>query len=311
MTGGVRSVTTTKSFDFVPLYSGSRCLLKGCNPYDVGSLDRSFLDGGGKREDRADWHLEVPIYPPSTFIVFLPFSLLPFHVARIMWLLVNGGVFILGCALVSQLVLPQDRIFGILGAAVVLAGSTALPGLGNPAGLSIGCLFIAVWAFLRRQNSYLAVCGLGISLAIKPHLAIVIAIALFCYREYRLQVVKAAVGAFVILAVSATWLHFSLGPVSWISTLSKNLKDTTSIQGNSYPGPTNPEAMRMTNVQTIFAVLDDNPKFYEIATWGLTLFIGVALVWTFFPLRNSANGKLLALSLATWITLMPVYHRLL
>jgi hypothetical protein len=68
--------------------------------------------------------------------------------------------------------------------------------------------------------------------------------------------------------------------------------------------------MRMTHLQTVFAVFNQDPKFYEIASWataGLLLF-GFAVAY--LPRKDAADSQALALAAAACFTLMPVYHRL-
>ncbi len=46
--GGARFIHASN--DFVPVYTGARCLLHGCNPYDTTQLEQQFFQGGGRRE---------------------------------------------------------------------------------------------------------------------------------------------------------------------------------------------------------------------------------------------------------------------
>ena len=77
------------SNDFVPVYTGARCLLHGCNPYDPSQLELQFYEAGGHAAELPSWQIDVPVYPPSTFMVLSPLALLRFPVARVLWFLLN------------------------------------------------------------------------------------------------------------------------------------------------------------------------------------------------------------------------------
>ena len=74
--GGARVIHSSN--DFVPVYTGARCLLHGCNPYDPSQLEQQFFQGGGHAEELPSWQIDVPVYPPSTFLALSPLALLRF-----------------------------------------------------------------------------------------------------------------------------------------------------------------------------------------------------------------------------------------
>src|ERR1700685_2851616 len=77
------------SNDFVPVYTGARCLLHGCNPYDTTQLEQQFFQAGGQADELPSWQIDVPVYPPSTFLVLSPLAWLRFPAARLFWFLLN------------------------------------------------------------------------------------------------------------------------------------------------------------------------------------------------------------------------------
>ena len=81
------------SNDFVPVYAGARCLIHGCDPYDPSQLEPEFFRAGGRPSDLPSWRIDVPVYPPSTFLALSPIALLRFPVARLVWFLLNGCLF--------------------------------------------------------------------------------------------------------------------------------------------------------------------------------------------------------------------------
>src|SRR6202021_3214782 len=77
--GGARVIHSSN--DFVPVYTGARCLLHGCNPYDTSQLEQQFYQAGGHAGELPSWLIDVPVYPPSTFLVLSLLALLPFLAA--------------------------------------------------------------------------------------------------------------------------------------------------------------------------------------------------------------------------------------
>ena len=71
--------------DFVTVIAGTHCLVNSCDPYDAPTLEREFPRMGGyvpTEHFKPEW----PVYPPSTFVLLFPFSLLPWPVLSVVWL---------------------------------------------------------------------------------------------------------------------------------------------------------------------------------------------------------------------------------
>ena len=76
------------SCDFVPVYTGARCLLHGCNPYDTAQLNQQYFQSGGRAEELVSWPAEMPMYPPSTLLVLTPLALFRYPVVPVERLIV-------------------------------------------------------------------------------------------------------------------------------------------------------------------------------------------------------------------------------
>ena len=88
------------SHDLVPVYTGAGCLLQGCNPYITSQLEEQFFQRGGRVVDLPSWEIDMPVYPPSTFLALSPLLLLRYPSARLLWFLLSGGLFVLSAVLV-------------------------------------------------------------------------------------------------------------------------------------------------------------------------------------------------------------------
>src|SRR5271154_3156768 len=76
--------------DFVTVIAGVHCAVSRCDPYDSPTLEREFLKMGGYIPT-SHFKPEWPVYPPSTFLLLLPFSLLPWSALSVVWMLLCFG----------------------------------------------------------------------------------------------------------------------------------------------------------------------------------------------------------------------------
>src|SRR5882762_4498593 len=70
--------------DFVTLYAGSICMTDSCNPYSVPQLDEVLVKARGT-DIRQNWSDQLPIYPPTTLVLLLPFAHLSYRAATLIW----------------------------------------------------------------------------------------------------------------------------------------------------------------------------------------------------------------------------------
>jgi hypothetical protein len=84
--GYISETHTLHSRDFKPVYAASRCLLAGCNPYDIAATKQEYLGAGGTMEDNLAFQPHNSTYPPGTFFLILPVAWLPWSWADAVWL---------------------------------------------------------------------------------------------------------------------------------------------------------------------------------------------------------------------------------
>src|SRR5208282_2086037 len=114
------------SSDFVPVYTGARCLLHGCNPYDTSQLELQYFQAGGRRAEMPAWDHEIPIYPPSIFLILSPLALLSFPVARLLWFLLIGCLFVTSAGLIMSMCPRSHRWLATILVSFILASSGIL-----------------------------------------------------------------------------------------------------------------------------------------------------------------------------------------
>jgi hypothetical protein len=297
------------SNDFVPAYTGARCMLHGCNPYDTSQLEQQFSYGGGRANELPSWDIDVPVYPPSTFLVLCPLALLQFPVARLLWFLLNSCLFVTSVVLILSICPPSHRWLATILGSLVLATSGILLVLGQPAVCAISLVVIASYLFLRGRLLPLGSFLFMLSLAIKPQIGGLIVLYFLAQKtEWRYAAVALA-GALAILLSAGLILHLRPGSADWPSTLRGNLTATLSPGGSADPRPTNQQSIGDTNLQALTSIFfTDAPRFNAVA-YAVFLALFAALIVAVLRTNPAPEIHFLSLAALSVLTLTPVYHR--
>ncbi len=297
------------SNDFVPVYTGARCLLHGCNPYDTAQLEQQFYQAGGHAGELPSWDIDVPVYPPSTFLALSPLGALPFPAARLLWFLLNGCLFVTAAAAMTWLTAGLWRWLGTIMVSIVLATSSILLILGQPAAFAISLLVIATSLFLRGRFLPLAAVLLALSLAVKPQIGALIGAYLLLRGIHAKYAAAASAGAIALLVCGALVLQQHPGSAAWLTTLEHNLSATLAPGGSADPRPENQQSVGDINLQALTSIYLVNSVAFDRVAQGI--FLLLLTVWVVAVLRSQAtwNTHLLALSALAVLSLMPVYHR--
>jgi LPXTG-motif cell wall-anchored protein len=304
--GGWRALVTELSTDFVPVYVGGKCLLDHCNPYDTTQVERELFQSGAKPQDFGD--NPHPVYPPSTFAVVLPFTIVSYGKARALWFVFSVMIFCAAAYATVGLCSLSTRTIGIVLVSILTIGSTG--DFGNPAFPAIGLAVIAMWLLLRTRRWIFSALLLGLSIALKPHVAGPLLAWLVLQNKYRRAGwLSAAVSAFLLFA-SIAWLDRSPASANWLSFLRSNLANASAAGGINDPTIGNPDGMRMTNLQAALGVVQPDSRFDNGAAEALTaVCFGI---WLVAVLRAgpSEEARFLEIAVLACLTLLPVYHRL-
>jgi hypothetical protein len=305
--GGARVFRASN--DFVPVYNGARCLLHGCNPYDTSQLEQQFYQAGGHAAELPSWNIDVPVYPPSTFLVLSPLALFPFHAARLIWFLLNGCLIVTATGLILALCPLSHRWLATALGSLFLVSSAILLVLGQPAIFAISLLGIGIHLFLRGRLLGLGTLLLMLSLAVKPQVGGLIVLYLVARRVHWRSAAVALAGALALLLSAALILQLHPRSVGWASTLRANLTATLDTGGSADPRPTNPQAIGDTNLQSLTSIFFPAARGFNLAAY--TVFMVLFAAWVLVVWRTNAGSDLhlLALGALSILSLMPVYHR--
>lgn len=297
------------SNDFVPVYTGARCLLHGCNPYDTSNLEQQFYQAGGHAAELPSWLIDVPVYPPSTFLVLSPLALLRFPVARVLWFLLNGFLLVTAARLIQDMSPPQHRwLTTTLVCYFVITGEIVLV-LGQPAVFAISLVIIGSYLFLRGRFVPTGAFLFLLSLAVKPQIGGLIVLYLLLGRIQWRYAAMAMAGAGVLLLSASLILGHHPRSAAWASTLRANLAATLSPGGSADPRPENQQAIGDLNLQSLTSIVF--PEAHTFNAVAYSVFLALLAFGTLVVLRASASGETHFISLAALsvLTLMPVYHR--
>jgi hypothetical protein len=303
--GGTRF--SRSSADFVPVYTGALCLVHACNPYDTTQLEQQFYQSGGHPNEVPSWSIEVPVYPPSTFLALSPLAALPYPTARLSWFLLNACLYITSAALIRSMY-PQSWLATLL-VSVFLVASGILSVLGQPALFAISLVLIGTYLFLRGRLIPLAAILFLLSLAVKPQIGGLILLYLLVRRIHWPYAAAAMAGALVILVSAGIILKHHPQSASWSDTLKSNLSSTLGPGGSADPRPANPQAIGDLNLQALTSVFFLEASEFNIVAY--VVFACLAAAWIFAVLRAmpGIETNLLALAALAILSLTPVYHR--
>jgi hypothetical protein len=305
--------------DFKVVYYGSRCLLEHCDPYSPVEIEHVFLSEGG--ENPADstfmrhaWRriIAVFIYLPTASLLTAPFALLAWGPAHVLWMMLIAVSFLLAAYLALSLSESDAPLVSAGLIALFVASSGLLLEFGNSAGVAASLCVVAVWCFLQERMVIAGVLCLAVSLAMKPQDAgLVWLFFLLASGTYR-RLAWQSLAATIVLSVPGVVWVWCMAP-HWIEELRRNFQVSAAHGGLTAPGPTDVNAQAtgaaMVNLQTLVSLIRDDPRFYNLVTYGICgALLAVWVVVTLRSRRSPARDRLALASIAA-LSMLPVYHR--
>ncbi len=291
------------SGDFMPVYTGAKCLLHGCNPYDPLQLKQQ-----GSQEMNSP-SMDTPNYPPSTLLVLSPFALPPFPIARFLWFLLNGGLFVFSAWLIL-LQCPQSyRGLPTIVVSLILVLSKNLLWLGQPTIFALSLLIIGSYLFVRGRFLSIGAFLLMLSLAVKPQIGGLIVLYLLLSGIHRRYIVMAGAGALGLLLSGGLILSEHAPSSHWKSDLRTNISATLKPGALNDPRPASGHAAEEINLQPVTSVVFSGEQEFNDAAYAI--FLVLLAVWIIAFRRAHAEKEMYFLLLASLavLSLLPIYHR--
>jgi len=300
--------------DFRALYYPARCLIQHSDPYNEGEALRiTQAEGGEHPGDTAKIRQIVTryIYLPTAFSFTVPFAMLPWGPAHLLWLALTVGSLILASLLIWEI--SADFAPMLSGALIglLLINSEVIIMISNAAGIVVSLCAIAVWCFLRERFVPAGILCLAASLALKPQDAGLIWLCfLLAGGVYRKRAVQTLIATIALSLPGVLWV-WRAAP-HWVQEWHSNILAFSAHGGLSDPSLASKGGHAlgmMVNLQTVISVFWDDPRIYNPTSY---LVCGaLLLVWAFVTLRflSSSSKAWLALAAVAALSMLPIYHR--
>lgn len=310
----IGAATRAAMVDFKMLYFGSRTLLAQKDPYIQQNVARVASEQM-ERDENPDAiqpdALPHNLYLPTVFSVTLPFALLSYRLASVLWIAWLVGTLVAGCALLWYLASGFSPALAGALAGLLIADSVLPLVAGNTAAVAVGLCAIAVWSFLTGRLVTVGVVCLAVSLLLKPHDTGMVWLFFLLggrtFRRYALltlaaTIVAALPGVLVVTRVAPTWMP----------ELHRTLVLDSAPGGPNDPGPASSEGHgvgMIISLQTAVSFFSDDPAVYN--TTAYAVFGVLALIWSAITIRRqgSLQSSLLGLAAIAPLSLLPLYHR--
>jgi alpha-1,2-mannosyltransferase len=298
--------------DFKASYYSARCLVQQRDPYKQSEVLQEYhadREAPFTTATASDLMMRRHVYPPTAVFFAVPFALLPWGPARVLWFTLTAGSLIFASFLAWDLGADYAPTLSGALAGFLLANSEVLILLGNPSGIAISLCVAAVWCFLRERFIPAGILCLAFSLAIKPQDAAFFWLFFFLaggvYRKYALRTLLATVA----LSLPVLLWVWHVAP-HWMQELHSNMLELFVPGSVDYPGPAASGINGLVNLQEVVSAFWNDPRIYN----ALSYLVGALLLfgWAFVTLRSCHSPKRAWLALATIATLslLPVYHHL-
>jgi hypothetical protein len=286
-----------------------------CNPYSVQDLDKVLVKARGSGI-RQDWSDQLPIYPPTTFVLLLPLSLLSYKSATIFWYSLSLATYVYG---LCWIYLFSSALAGtplIVRVGLVLLGlhfpkMLQCLGFGNPSLIVTGLLLFCVFDEAESRKILRLIC-IAIACLLKPPLALPL-VALVLFKDPKRTRDGSIATALLALMFLALGLYAFLPPgmAHWRLDLSQNL--ALGERGGMNPSLRGAPSNTMLNIATLPGYFLTNPVSIRFISFAVIAALAVLYLIALNRLRKSAlwetRGYLLAVATLAVLTLLPVYHR--
>jgi hypothetical protein len=299
--------------DFVTVVTGAHCLVAGCDPYDAPTLEREFPSMMGGYTPTSHFKPEWPVYPPSTFLLLFPFSLLPWSVLSVVWLLLSFG-FLTGAFLVLFVRFKAyPDLLSVLPFVILLADGSIgwAVQLGQPVLIAASSLTLAIVALESGSMPLLGGLLLAISLCLKPQGAY-LCVAYFLLRNStRIPALAACLFTAAAGAGGTLLFYFRLSSFAYLGHLSSNLKLAMQPGRDAdFSRLNDANSSSFLNLQAFLARLIQDPHVCNGLTYAVFLALAGLLVFVCWRKRTLATRPFTILAVLVMLELLVSYHRL-
>ena len=296
--GVVPSFSAGKN-DFTDPFVAGWLWRHGTNPYEVAqaTIAGKQLTGSPMRV--------VPIYPPTTYMLVAPLSLLSWKWANLV-LAALETIAVCGMALcvlaISRRALRDDKAWMIIGLILAFASFHTAVHVANISVISAVLCALAVYLASRDGDLWAGVL-LGVATCLKPHLGIWLFAFYLLRRKWQLVAAGSVSG---LLLLAGSFARIGLPVNTLLANYQTNLHHWFRSGGENDFSLANPLRFQLANLQVVLDPLLGYDGAYAVAFVLAALGIGI---WIYAVRRNPECSTALALSSLLALTFLPVYHR--
>lgn len=308
--GPYRGALPDHGTDFSMLYAASTSWAQGANPYSGQDCVEVLADrGGGALVDNANPQKFASLYPPTMFPVLSPLALVDWPTARVLWAVLNGLAGLASIPLLLKLLGHRSARWAAVIAATVLiwAPLHTAAGVGQPMGLLLFLILLAVTLRLRGAGEVIPGLCLGLAVLIKPQIGLPFVVLLGWERRWL------ALGASLGVSAAVTGLSIArlqMTTPTWRADLAHNLAILTDPAGGiGSPSPNNPLVYQMIDTAPILYRFGVAEPWVGPAVWGIAL-VAAALALMWLSRYRWPDRQLLLIAGLAAVPLLPVYHRM-
>jgi hypothetical protein len=299
--------------DFVTVVIGAHCVVDACDPYDAPTLEQEFPKKMGGYTPTSHFKTEWPVYPPSTFLLLLPFSLLPWSVLSVVWLLLSFG-FLSAAMVVLFLRFKAYRdVLSLVPFVILLADGSIgwAVQLGQPVTIAASSLTLAIVALEAGSMPTVGGLLLAISLCFKPQGAYLCAAYFLLRTSTRLSALAACLFTAAAGAAGTLLFYFRLSSFAYLGHLSANLKLAMQPGRDAdFSRVNEANSSSFLNLQAFLARLIENPQLCNALTYAVFLAIAALLVFVCWRKKTLATRPFTILAVLVMLELLVSYHRL-
>ncbi|MBZ5612714.1 MAG: DUF2029 domain-containing protein [Acidobacteriia bacterium] len=297
---GVVPAFTSSRNDFSDPYVGAWLWRHGKNPYDVALVNATA------RQLTHSSLVVVPIYPPTAYVLVVPFSFLPWGWADAAWVLLSViavGITTWTLVRIGESPPGSDKTWFIATFVFAFASFHTAIHVGNAAPIAIACCFLAV--YLARQG-HDAAAGIMIALAagLKPQLGLWIFVFYLLRRRWRLVEV-CLLGGVALIGTAVVRIPLSL--TALVANYREDLNYWFGPGGQNDFTTANPSRLHLVNLQVVLYPLVHSAISANLLAHAI--FILGMVVWAYVVFRGGVRSEPLAISSLLALSFLSVYHR--
>ena len=264
----VESSAVVTTVDYKVVYYSARCLIQHIDPYQENEVLRIYQAESADRPLESEKVRQIVsryMYLPTAFAVTVPFALLPWGPAHILWLTLTIGSVIVASFLIWNVGADFAPIVSGILIGFFLANSEVLVVLCNPAGIAVSLCVVAVWCFIQERFVPAGILCLAVSLVVKPQDAgLVWLYFLLAGGVYRRRALQTLVATLALGLPGILWA-WSVAP-NWLQEWRSNILAFSVHGGINDPGPASAGGHglgMLVNLQAVLSVFRDDPHFYN------------------------------------------------